>query len=239
MADSDSRAVTRRGGASRRPRAPMGEEPARVRADPAGPPAVRAARHDAGLIAFVAFCLAASGGYVLNDLWISRPTGCHPTKRHRPFASATLPLAVGMVLAPLLLVAVGRRRGASLPREFLVLLLLYIVMTAAYSSYLKRIAVLDVLLLAGLYTLRVLAGVGRVRGSLLHLAAGLRHVPVPEPGLPQAARGALALAPDQPVQPAASRLPAGRRRVAGHHGRRPAATSRCWCWRCISTAMRS
>jgi 4-hydroxybenzoate polyprenyltransferase len=152
-----------------------------------------------GLIAFVAFCLAASGGYVLNDLMDLEADRHHPAKRDRPFASSSLPVAVGMVLAPLLLVASAVIGATLLPREFLGLLLLYIVMTAAYSSYLKRIAVLDVLLLAGLYTLRVLAGVAAsgVRFSawllafamflFLSLAFLKRHAEL------------LALAPDQPV----------------------------------------
>jgi 4-hydroxybenzoate polyprenyltransferase len=152
-----------------------------------------------GLIAFVAFCLAASGGYVLNDLMDLEADRHHPAKRDRPFASSTLPVAVGMALAPLLLVASIVIGATRLPREFLALLLLYIVMTTAYSSYLKRIAVLDVLLLAGLYTLRVLAGVAAsgVRFStwllafamflFLSLAFLKRHAEL------------LALAPDQPV----------------------------------------
>jgi 4-hydroxybenzoate polyprenyltransferase len=152
-----------------------------------------------GLIAFVAFCLAASGGYVLNDLMDLEADRHHPGKQNRPFASSTLPVAVGMALAPLLLVASIVIGATLLPREFLALLLLYIVMTTAYSSYLKRIAVLDVLLLAGLYTLRVLAGVAAsgVRFStwllafamflFLSLAFLKRHAEL------------LALAPDQPV----------------------------------------
>jgi 4-hydroxybenzoate polyprenyltransferase len=152
-----------------------------------------------GLIAFVAFCLAASGGYVLNDLMDLEADRHHPAKRDRPFASFTLPVAVGIALAPLLLVSSVVIGATLLPRDFLLLLLLYIVMTAAYSSYLKRIAVLDVLLLAGLYTLRVLAGVAGsgVRFStwllafamflFLSLAFLKRHAEL------------LALAPDQPV----------------------------------------
>jgi 4-hydroxybenzoate polyprenyltransferase len=152
-----------------------------------------------GLIAFVAFCLAASGGYVLNDLMDLEADRHHPAKRDRPFASSILPVAAGMALAPLLLVASIVIGATLLPREFLALLLLYIVSTTAYSSYLKRIAVLDVLLLAGLYTLRVLAGVAAsgVRFStwllafamflFLSLAFLKRHAEL------------LALAPDQPI----------------------------------------
>ena len=112
-----------------------------------------------GLIAFVAFCLAASGGYVVNDLMDLEADRNHPAKRERPFASSALPAEFGMVLAPLLLLSSVVIGATLLPGDFLALLLLYIVLTISYSAYLKRIAVLDVLLLAGLYTRRVLAGV--------------------------------------------------------------------------------
>ena len=112
-----------------------------------------------GVIAFGAFCLAASGGYVVNDLMDLEADRHHPDKRDRPFASSALPAVFGIVLAPLLLLSAVVIGAVLLPENFLGLLLLYIVLTISYSAYLKRIAVLDVLLLAGLYTLRVLAGV--------------------------------------------------------------------------------
>jgi 4-hydroxybenzoate polyprenyltransferase len=109
-------------------------------------------------VAFVAFCCAASGGYVLNDLLDSEADRRHRTKRYRPFAAGTLSRSFGAVMVPLLF-------GAALlcclwlSPKFLALLATYVGLTVAYSIYLKRVAVLDVLLLAGLYTLRVLAGV--------------------------------------------------------------------------------
>jgi 4-hydroxybenzoate polyprenyltransferase len=112
-----------------------------------------------GATAFAAFCLAASGAYVLNDMLDLEADRTHPTKRYRPFASAVLSPRVGYVLAPLL-VGGSLLVGAALAApDFLLLLLLYVGLTTAYSAYLKRIVVLDVLLLAGLYTLRVLAGI--------------------------------------------------------------------------------
>jgi 4-hydroxybenzoate polyprenyltransferase len=110
-------------------------------------------------LAFGAFCLAASGAYVLNDLWDLDADRRHPTKRHRPFASGVLSPTLGRAMVPLLLTAALVLSLQVSSRSFLLLLLLYIAVTTAYSAYLKRIAVLDVLLLAGLYTLRVLAGV--------------------------------------------------------------------------------
>jgi 4-hydroxybenzoate polyprenyltransferase len=123
------------------------------------------------VLAFVAFCCAASGGYVLNDLLDIEADRRHRTKRFRPFAGGTLSPVVGWVLVPTLF-AIGLAFAARLPRGFLELLALYLILTTLYSIYLKRIAVLDVLILASLYTLRVLAGVAatQVRFSTWLLA---------------------------------------------------------------------
>lgn len=110
-------------------------------------------------IAFVAFCCAASSAYILNDVFDLEADRRHPTKRYRPFASGALQPVVGLALVPALLAIAVAISWSSLPRTFAVLLALYVVLTSAYSLYLKRIAVVDVLLLAGLYTLRVLAGI--------------------------------------------------------------------------------
>jgi 4-hydroxybenzoate polyprenyltransferase len=110
-------------------------------------------------IAFAAFCCAASGAYVLNDLLDLEADRRHPTKRHRPFASGQVPPVAGWVLAPALIVGAFGLTLTLGSAQFAALLGLYVVATTAYSVYLKRIAILDVLVLAGLYTLRVLAGI--------------------------------------------------------------------------------
>lgn len=110
-------------------------------------------------IGFIAFCCAASGGYILNDILDLEADRRHATKRHRAFASGALPPALGLALTPVLIIAAMWISWVFLPPHFQAALVLYLVLTTAYSMYLKRIAVLDVLLLAGLYTLRVLAGV--------------------------------------------------------------------------------
>jgi 4-hydroxybenzoate polyprenyltransferase len=110
------------------------------------------------MVAFAAFCFAASGTYVLNDLLDSDADRRHRTKRNRPFAAETLSRSFGFSIVPLLFVA-ALLCSLWLPPKFVFLLVTYVVLTSAYSIYLKRIAILDVLLLAGLYTLRVLAGV--------------------------------------------------------------------------------
>ena len=122
--------------------------------------------------AFVAFCCAASSAYILNDLLDVEADRRHPTKRHRPFAAGTLSPSTGLLLVPLLLAIAFIASLGTLPGTFVELLAIYIVLTTAYSLLLKRLAVVDVLVLAALYTLRVLAGIAaaQVRFSTWLLA---------------------------------------------------------------------
>jgi len=111
----------------------------------------------ATVLAFVAFCLCASGAYVLNDLFDLDADRRHPRKRTRPFAAGRVPIAAGLLAAPLLTLG-GFAVALSLPRPFMFALLLYAATTLAYSFALKRLVVIDVLVLASLYTLRIVAG---------------------------------------------------------------------------------
>lgn len=109
------------------------------------------------LVAFLAFSLCASATYLVNDMVDLDADRRHPRKRFRPFAAGTLPLAAGLVAAPLLVI-VAIALALRLPAGFLPLLLAYAATTLAYSFLLKRVAVLDVLTLSALYTLRIVAG---------------------------------------------------------------------------------
>lgn len=113
------------------------------------------ARH--ALIAFAAFCLCASAAYVLNDLLDLDADRRHPRKRLRPFASGRLPLHAGLCAVPLLTLA-AFALAATLSIGFVAALLAYGTATLAYSIWLKRLPVVDVLVLALLYTLRIVAG---------------------------------------------------------------------------------
>jgi 4-hydroxybenzoate polyprenyltransferase len=109
------------------------------------------------LLAVIAFCLLASGTYLLNDLLDLANDRDHATKRHRPLASGALPLPHGMALAPALTL-VSIVLGAMVSFEFVEVLALYGVTTVAYSVYFKQRMLIDVLALAGLYSIRILAG---------------------------------------------------------------------------------
>lgn len=112
----------------------------------------------ASLLAFVAFCSCTSSVYITNDLLDITADRRHPKKRHRPFASGELPASWAPPLA-LALLATAVVVGSMLPNwAFLRVLAIYWVTTTLYSFYFKRVVIADVLLLAGLYSLRILAG---------------------------------------------------------------------------------
>lgn len=108
--------------------------------------------------AFVTFCLASSSVYLINDLFDLAADRRHPRKRHRPLASGLISIPEGLMAAVLLAAAAVLAAAVALPAGFAALLGLYLLTTAAYSLALKRLAVIDVLVLAGLYTLRIVAG---------------------------------------------------------------------------------
>jgi 4-hydroxybenzoate polyprenyltransferase len=112
-------------------------------------------------LAFLVFGLCASSVYLLNDLLDLPDDRLHATKRHRPFASGSVSIIYGALLIPGLLV-VSFSLALLLPATFLTVLALYYVITLAYSLRLKQAALVDVLTLAGLYTIRIIAGAAAV-----------------------------------------------------------------------------
>jgi 4-hydroxybenzoate polyprenyltransferase len=107
-------------------------------------------------IVFVAFCAAASGVYVVNDLLDLESDRDHPRKRTRPFASGRLPLSFGALGPLLLLTGLGIAVSVSLLTGAVVAA--YIVVSVGYSWYLKTQPLVDVFTLSLLYTLRLCAG---------------------------------------------------------------------------------
>ncbi|MFT4518375.1 MAG: 4-hydroxybenzoate polyprenyltransferase/phosphoserine phosphatase [Halioglobus sp.] len=109
------------------------------------------------LIAFASFCLCSSTVYLINDLLDLQADRRHATKHRRPFAAGDVPLLLGVIFVPVLLAASAILAVQAGPM-FCGVLALYFAATLAYSFVLKRIAMLDVLVLAILYTLRIVAG---------------------------------------------------------------------------------
>jgi 4-hydroxybenzoate polyprenyltransferase len=123
-------------------------------------------------LAFLSFGLAASATYIVNDLLDLEADRHHPRKRRRPFASGDLSPLVGLATVAVFLVS-SLALAAALPRilsalspdfspngqrNFLEWLILYAIVTTAYSLRLKRMVLVDVIVLSGLYTIRILAG---------------------------------------------------------------------------------
>ena len=109
------------------------------------------------LLAFVCLCALTSGTYLVNDLFDVEADRRHPRKRRRPIASGDLPIATAALVSAILIVA-SLVAAALLRHVFAAALVSYLVITLAYSFRLKRMAMVDVLVIAMLFTLRILAG---------------------------------------------------------------------------------
>jgi len=126
-------------------------------------PALAAHRIDwttgrSAILAFISLSLCASGGYIVNDLLDVEADRAHPRKRFRPLASGNLSVRSAIALV-ILTWSVGFGVSvAMLPGGFVWTLAVYIVGTLAYSIWLKKEPSLDVVVLAGLYVLRIIAG---------------------------------------------------------------------------------
>ena len=111
-----------------------------------------------GVMAFLFFGLCASSVYLLNDLLDLADDRHHGTKRFRPFASGRLSISSGIIVFPVLLIGAFAGAALFLPWAFVATLVAYYILTFAYSLWLKRQMAVDVIALAALYTLRIIAG---------------------------------------------------------------------------------
>lgn len=126
---------------------------------------VHAAAWSHAALVMLGFCLVASTVYLLNDLSDLAADRAHPRKANRPTASGALPVAAALPLAALLLVggmACGWAGNGAGP------IAAYLAVTCAYSVWLKRLPLVDVFVLAGLYTLRLFGG-GEASGHAVSL----------------------------------------------------------------------
>jgi len=114
---------------------------------------------------FASFCAAASAIYLINDLLDLATDRRHPRKKNRPFANGTLPLSIGGVLA-VVLMSIGFVLAVLVGA--LPVLFIYVAISLTYSLWLKKYPLLDVFILAALYTVRIVAG-GIASGHLVSL----------------------------------------------------------------------
>ena len=108
-------------------------------------------------LAFVAFGCCASAGYVLNDLLDLEADRHHPHKRNRAFASGHIPRSYGFVMIPVL-VGLGCLIGLLVSPLFLLFAISYLALSLTYSLYIRKVVLLDVIVLASFYTMRIMAG---------------------------------------------------------------------------------
>src|SRR5450432_847029 len=116
-------------------------------------------------LGFASFSLLASATYVFNDLSDAAFDRVHAAKRHRPLAAGTIGEVPAVVVAVLFACA-GIALAWLVGVEFLVVLASYVLLTTLYTRRLKRVALLDVLALAALWTLRLVAGAAAIRVEL-------------------------------------------------------------------------
>lgn len=110
------------------------------------------------IVAFLGFGLCASAVYLVNDLLDLRSDRLHPTKRERPMAAGRLPVKIAALAAPLLVITAIFGTSIVLPMNFEWALIVYTITAWLYSFAIKNKVILDVVWLACLYTLRVIAG---------------------------------------------------------------------------------
>lgn len=109
------------------------------------------------VVTFVAFCLASSGTYFWNDLFDVHHDRNHPTKQHRPIARGAIPVGVARLVGSLLLVA-GIGLAATTRWQTAAVVAGYVVLTSLYTTVLKHIAVVDLVVVAAGFVLRAVAG---------------------------------------------------------------------------------
>ncbi|WP_298607473.1 UbiA family prenyltransferase [uncultured Thiothrix sp.] len=111
-----------------------------------------------GIIAFFLFSICASSVYILNDLLDLNEDRQHINKKNRPFASGDLNIKYGLFLFPFFLFLSFYFSYRLLPEKFFLSMVLYYIITFLYSFYLKKVVLIDVIVLASLYTIRIIAG---------------------------------------------------------------------------------
>jgi 4-hydroxybenzoate polyprenyltransferase len=111
-----------------------------------------------GALAFIAFCLAASGGYLVNDLVDLEQDRVRASRRHRPFAAGVLDPRIGRRAALVLIPAAFALAWLTLSPAFALAIGAYVAVSLSYSFVFRRFLFLDVIVLTGLYCIRLVGG---------------------------------------------------------------------------------
>ncbi|NMB70316.1 decaprenyl-phosphate phosphoribosyltransferase [candidate division WWE3 bacterium] len=110
------------------------------------------------LSAFIGYCLVSSGGYFLNDIIDAPRDRLHPIKKNRPIASGKIPLWLAWVITFVFIISEIIFSSLNVGTYFTLSILMYIVIQMAYSLYFRNVIILDSLVVASLFVLRVFAG---------------------------------------------------------------------------------
>ncbi len=113
----------------------------------------------------MAFCFCASSVYFINDIHDIEADRRHPVKCHRPLASGALAVSHGWGWAVLLMVC-GLLLAFYVHKSFFYVVLLYVLVTNLYSYFFKSVALADVVILAALYTLRIVGGAVAIQSAI-------------------------------------------------------------------------
>lgn len=114
------------------------------------------------LLTFVIFCLLSSSVYLLNDIMDVEADRNHPVKKNRPIASGKLPVKIAMIVSILLLL-ISLVGSYLLSMGLFVIVAAYFLLNLAYSKWLKHMPIVDVLVIAACFVLRVAAGVSVIQ----------------------------------------------------------------------------
>ena len=114
------------------------------------------------IIGFLMFCFVSSSVYLINDILDVEADRKHPRKKFRPIASGKLPIPIAIISA-IILVLISFIGSYFLSKTFLVILVIYFLINLAYSLKLKHVPILDVMIIASGFVLRVAAGVSIIQ----------------------------------------------------------------------------
>ena len=109
------------------------------------------------LLAFICFCFTASSVYIMNDLFDRNSDQAHPIKRNRPIASGRVSVRQSIYIMGVLLL-LATMISILISRELTMVLFVYFIMNLGYSTYLKHIPIIDVIIIAIGFDLRIMAG---------------------------------------------------------------------------------
>jgi 4-hydroxybenzoate polyprenyltransferase/phosphoserine phosphatase len=110
------------------------------------------------VVAFIAFSACASAIYIWNDIGDLQFDRTHPKKSSRPFASGAVPISWGAACCVFLLIGAGLLGAFVLPPAFLLVAIMYLIANIGYTIWLKQLPIVDVMMLACMYALRLEAG---------------------------------------------------------------------------------